>query len=54
MVRRTETDLGEDKVLFFSEGGQEGCSARGGLSRALNKVQSPRPTLRTTRGRVRG
>lgn len=54
MVRRTETDLGEDKSAVFFEGGQEGHSAQGGLSRALNKVQSPRPTPRTTPGRVRG
>ena len=53
MVRRTETDLGEDKSAVFFEGGQEGHSAQGGLSRALNKVQSPRPTPRTPPGRVR-
>lgn len=50
MVRRTETDLGEEKGAAFLEGSREGCSAQGGLSRALNKTQNPRPPLRPPRG----
>ena len=47
MVRRTEMDPGEEKSAVFSK------VVGKVVSRALNTVQSPRPTPRAAPGRVR-